>query len=77
MVGHQRAALGEPQTTHRAVVLNGDRYASERTLVAWLDRLGCSQRPLPIDLDERVQGGVELLDPCERGFHELPCRDLS
>ena len=55
VVGHQRAAVGQPQAAHRAVVLDRDRHARERALIAGFDLLGRRERALAVDLDESVQ----------------------
>ncbi len=73
---HQRAAVGQAQTADGAVVLDRDGNPRERSLVARADRIGRGERALAVDLHERVQLGIELLDPIERDLHELARGDL-
>ena len=46
-------------------------------VVARLDLVGGRQRPLGVDLDERVQLAVERLDPLQRGLGELARGQLA
>ena len=76
-VAHQRAALGQQQPRHRAVVLDRDRHTGERALVAGGDRVGGGERAVAVDLDEGAESRVERLDPRERLAHQLARRELA
>ena len=77
VVAHQRAAVGEPHAFHRPVVLDRRRNARERALIARADLICRSQRALRVDLHERVELRIELLDLLERALHQLARRDFS
>ena len=79
---HQRAAVCVPPVLQCAVVLDRNRHARERALVARAHLVRGRQRPLVVDLDERVQLRVELLDPrqarsrparAKRHLRRAPC----
>ncbi len=74
---HQRAAIGQAQALHRTVVLDGRGHARERAGVARGDLLGGGERALGVHLDERVERGIEFLDPLERQLDELSRRHLA
>ena len=59
------------------VGLDRDRDAGERPLVARLDRVGRRERAVGVDLDERVELGIALLDPLERRGHDLARAQLT
>ena len=65
VIGHERTAVGESQALDRAVVLDRDRHPRKRAPVTGTDLLCEEKRSLGIDLDERVEGRVELLDSIE------------
>ena len=52
-------------------------HARERPRVAGPDLVGLGQRVLGEDVDERVERGVELRDPVERGLDELARGQLA
>jgi hypothetical protein len=60
-----------------ADVLDGDRHARERALVARLDRVGRSERALDVDEDEGVETLVERLDARQGGLDELAGGELA
>jgi len=65
VVGHQRAAVGQAQAVDGTVVLDRHRHPRERALVVRIDLIGRGERALTVDLHERVQLRVELLDAIE------------
>jgi hypothetical protein len=60
-----------PQARDRRVGLDGDRHARERPLVAGFDRVGRGQGAVRVDIHERVDLAVALLDPLQRGGDDL------
>jgi hypothetical protein len=70
-VAHEVRAVRQPLAFDRAVVLDRDRHAGERALVAGTDRVGGGQRLVVEDVDERVQARVEEVDAPERGLDEV------
>ena len=67
----------QPLALDRAVVLDGDRHAGERPLVAGADLVGRGQRLVGEDVDEGVEAGVELVDAVQRGLHQLAGGQLA
>jgi hypothetical protein len=72
-IGRERQALA----LDRAVVLDGDRHAGERPLVAGADVVGGGQRLIGEDVHEGVEAGVELVDAVQRGLHQLTGGQLA
>ena len=64
-------AVVERHPLDRHVALDRDRHAGERRRVVDRDRVGGGQRAVAVDLDERVQGALERLDPAQRGLDHL------
>ena len=62
---------------NRGGVLHRDRHARERPRIVPVYLGRCLQRALSVDVNERVDGGLELLDAFERGGHKLGRADLS
>ena len=63
--------MRQPPAPHGPVVLDRDRHAGERPRVAGRDLAGGGQRAVAVDVDERLQPAVELLDAPHRGLREL------
>ena len=61
----------------RGGVLDRDRHAGERPRIARADRVGGRQRPLGIEVHERVELAVERLDPPQRGLGQLARAELA
>ena len=60
-----------------ADVLDRDRHAGERPLVAGADGVGGRERAVGVEVDERVELAVERLDPPERRLDQLTRADLA
>ena len=60
----------------RGGVLDRDRHAGEGPRVVPVDPRPLPQCAIRVDVDERIEGGLELLDPLERGGHQLGRADL-
>jgi hypothetical protein len=60
----------------RGRVLHGDGNAGKRARIVLRDPLGRRQGALRVDVDERVQRGLKLLDALERRGHQLGRADL-
>ena len=71
LAGEEARAAVELPALDRRVALDRDRHARERRGVAGLDGVGLGQRPLAVDLDERVERRVERLDAPQRGLDDL------
>ena len=76
VTGQELGAEVHAHARDRDVGLDRDRHAGERPLVTGLDRVGGLERALAVDLDEGVDAVVEVLDPAQRGAHDLTGRDL-
>ena len=76
-VAEEVGGEGQPLAGDRAVVLDRDRHARERALVAGADLVGRRERVLGEDVDERVELGVERVDAVQRGLHELARGQLA
>ena len=71
-VAEQVGAKGQrPAGPGRADVLDRDRHAGERALVAGRDRVGRRSAPVGVDEDERVEAAVQRLDALQRGLDQL------
>jgi hypothetical protein len=77
VAGQEVRAEVHAEPGHGDVRLDGDRHPGERPLVAGLDGVGGRQGALGVDLDERVDPVVEVVDPLERGGDDLARRDLA
>ena len=76
-VSEELGGEGQPLARDRAVVLDRDRHAGERALVAGPDLVGRGEGVVGVDVDERVELGVQRLDAIERGLHELAGGQLA
>ena len=76
-VAEQVAAHRQRHPRDRPVVLDRDRHAGERPGIAGPDRVGVGQRRLVGDVRERVDRRLELVDPAQRGLHELASGQLA
>jgi hypothetical protein len=76
-VSEELRGEGQPLALYRAVVLDRDGHAGERALVAGPDLVGRGEGVVGVDVDERVELGVERLDAPERGLHELARGQLA
>ena len=76
-VAEELGGEGQPLAGDRAVVLDRDRHAGERALVAGADLVGRGEGVVGEDVDERVELGVERLDAIERGLRRARGADSS
>ena len=76
-VAEQVAAHGQRHPGHRPVVLDGDRHPGKRPRVAGGDRPRRLQRRLVGDVGERVDGGLERVDPVKGRLDELEGGQLA
>ena len=76
-VAEQVRAHGERHPGHGAVVLDRDRHAGERPLVARPDRVGGREGALVGDVGEGVDGRLQRLDAVQRRLHQLARRQLA
>ena len=58
-------------------VLDGERHAAQRTLVAGTHQVGFGQRTLRTDEDERVDRRIDVLDRLKRSSDQLTRRELA
>ena len=76
-VPEEAGAAGHPPPGHGAAVLDRDRDAGERPRVTGADGLRGRERLVGVDVDERVDLRVKLLDAAQRGLDELGRADLA